>query len=316
MAKDIKNLTCWVVSEGIAGTENQCIGVAEALDLDPVVKRIQLNFPWNKFSPKLRFEIEATFTPKLAAPWPDLVIASGRKAVAAARYIKMKSGGKSFTVFLQNPRVNTHEFDLVAIPFHDEIKGENVIITDGAPNRITEDKLKLAKEEFKPIFKGLKEPRAAVLIGGNSNSYKLTPETTEKLCEQLNNLPLSLMVTTSRRTPDECKKIIQKQLDTPNNLIWDGKSKNPYFGILSWADTIFVTEESTSMISDAGTTGKPTYIIPMEGHSKKFGIFHDHLKKLGVIKTFDGKLEEWDYAPLQDTQNIANAIIEKLQKQA
>lgn len=312
MAKNLNSLTCWVVTEGMAGTENQCLGVAEALGITPEVKRITLNFPWNKLSPILGFENASTFEPKLNAPWPDLVLASGRKAIAAARYIKKASKGKSFVVFIQDPRVNPNQFDLVAVPHHDKTRGDNVIVTDGAPNRITMDSLAKAKEEFHGQFCDLKDPRIAVLIGGDSNSYKLTPEATHNLCDQLKIISASLMITTSRRTTIECQKIIQNQLGKPYNFIWDHKSKNPYFGMLAWADYIIVTEESTSMISDAGTTGKPVYIAPLEGGSVKFDRFHDHLKKRGVIKKFDGSIEKWDYQPLCDAQKIASEIVKKV----
>jgi len=312
MAKNINSLTCWVVTEGMAGTENQCLGVAEALGITPDIKRISLTFPWNKLSPILGFERASTFSPKFNGPWPDLVLASGRKAISAARYIKKASKGKSFVVFIQDPRVNPKQFDLVAVPHHDKTRGNNVIVTDGAPNRITMPGLVAAKSEFHGQFSDLKNPRIAVLIGGDSNSYKLTPEATHNLCDQLKLITASLMITTSRRTSIECQKIIENQLGKTYNFIWDHKSKNPYFGMLAWADYIIVTEESTSMISDAGTTGKPVYIVPLEGGSNKFNRFHNHLKKRGVIKSFDGSIEQWEYEPLHDAQKIAREIVKKM----
>lgn len=312
MDKNSQKLTCWVVSEGMAGTENQCLGVAQALGVTPVIKRIQLTPPWNILSPFIGFELAATFVPKLAEPWPDLVIASGRKAIAAARYIKKSSKGKTFTVFLQDPKVRPSQFDLVAVPFHDQMRGQNVIVTNGAPNKITIDSLYAAKNEFSAEFSKLRSPRVAVLIGGNSKSYKMTKSITEQLCEQLNAIDASLMITASRRTGEENLKIIQKQCDKDKNFIWNGNGKNPYLGMLAWADYILVTADSTSMISDSTTTGKPTYIIPLKGGSSKFDKFHTHLKELGAIKTFDGSLDKWDYTPLTDAQDIAEIIKEKM----
>ncbi|NQZ14933.1 MAG: mitochondrial fission ELM1 family protein [Alphaproteobacteria bacterium] len=312
MDKNSQKLTCWVVSEGMAGTENQCLGVAKALGITPVIKRISLNLPWNILSPYVGFEMNATFTPKLEGPWPDLVIASGRKAVAAARFIKKKSKGKTFTVFLQDPKVLPSHFDLVAVPFHDKMRGQNVLITDGAPNKITLDSLNSAKNEFSVAFSKLNAPRIAVLIGGTSKAHKMTTEVTKKLCHQLNNIDASLMITASRRTGEENLKVIQKECGNDKNFIWDGSNKNPYLGILAWADYILVTADSTSMISDAATTGKPTYIIPLDGGSSKFDIFHTHLKNIGAVREFSGSLEKWSYAPLTDAADIAHVIKEKM----
>ena len=100
-----KNITCWVVTEGLAGTENQCLGVAEALGIVPEVKRIELRQPWKSLSPYLGFEQNWSFSPALTGPWPDLLLASGRKSIAASRYIKKASGGKTFTVQIQDPRI-------------------------------------------------------------------------------------------------------------------------------------------------------------------------------------------------------------------
>jgi len=314
MVKDIQNLTCWIISEGMAGTENQCLGVVEALGIEPNIKRINLTFPWNFLPPSIKFETSSSFTPKLTPPWPDIIIASGRKAIPVTRYIKKKSGEKTFTVYLQDPRVNPNQFNLVAVPFHDQTRGENVIVTNGAPNKISDVNLSLAKAQFAPLFEQLKKPRIAVLIGGNSKAYKMTPEITKNLCDQLNELDASLIITASRRTSEENLNIIKKQCDNNNNFIWDGNGENPYLGMLAWADTILVTADSTSMVSDAGTTGKPVYIVPLEGGSKKFDIFHNHLRALGVARLFDGQLDHWKYDRLRDAENVANEIKRLLNK--
>ncbi|MEM9470159.1 MAG: mitochondrial fission ELM1 family protein, partial [Pseudomonadota bacterium] len=298
----------WVITEGMAGTENQCLGVAQALGIQPEVKRIDLTFPWNVLSPFLGFEKAHSFTPTLKAPWPDLVIASGRKAIAACRFIKKQSKGKTKIVFLQDPRVKADEFDLVAVPHHDKLRGENVIVTDGAPNKINQKMLEEAKKEFSPAFSRMKSPRVAVLIGGNSKTHQLTEKTTKKLCDELNALDGSLMITASRRTGEENQKIIQNECDKPQNFIWNGNGNNPYLGMLAWADFILVTSDSTSMISDAATTGKPVHVIPLEGSSPKFDRFYSHLKSKNLIRDFEGKLENWDYTALNDSEKVAQAI--------
>ena len=183
-----KNLNCWVVTEGMAGTENQCLGVVEALGLEAKIIQIGLRQPWKTLSPWLGFEGSYSFTKPLTPPWPDLLIAAGRKSVAASRYIKKQSGGKTFTVQLQDPKTAPGQFDLVAVPHHDTLRRENVILTHGAPNRLTHEKLNQARQEFAPQFETLKAPRIAVLIGGNSRTHKLTSDIMKQLVGQLKNL--------------------------------------------------------------------------------------------------------------------------------
>lgn len=304
--------SCWIITEGLKGTENQCLGVAEALGVIPVVKQMGLKQPWKFLSPYWGFENENTFVPALEPPWPDLLITSGRKSIAAARYIKKASGGKTFTAHIQDPRVAPHQFDLVALPLHDPTRGENVITTTAAPNRITEDKLDDAREAFSQ-FKDIGKPRIAVLIGGNSKAHKLSESAMRKLCKQLKGLDAGLMITASRRTGAANQKILHDSLSGTDAYIWDGEGENPYFGMLTWADYILVTEDSVSMASDAGTTGKPVYIIKMEGGAPRLNAFHRNMREAGITKIFDGNLEPWRYEPLRDAEKIAKAIKSAMQ---
>lgn len=306
----------WIVTEnGLTGTENQCRGVAMALGVDPVVKRIGLRQPWRTLSPFIGLENSGTFTgDELAAPWPDLVIASGRKAIAAARYIRARSP-RTLIVQLQDPRASRATFDLIAVPHHDPARGKNVVVTSAAPNMINGALLASAREKWAGTLEKLHGPRVAVLIGGNSKAHKLPPARMQKLCAQLKSLMDagdSLMITASRRTGDENMALLKKSL--PGALIWDGTGDNPYHGYLAWADYILVTADSVSMISEAATTGKPVYIIPLDGGSARFDRFYEHLIRLGVVRRFEGHLTPYDYVPLDDAGAVAEAICELMQK--
>lgn len=303
--KNINN--CWIITEGLAGTENQCLGVAEALGVSPRVIRIELNEPWKTLSPYLGFESAASFKNMPAPPWPDLLIASGRKSIAAARYIKKASGGKTFTVQIQDPRINPKAFDLVVVPAHDPTRGANVCVTTASPNRVTPARLEEAKKKF-GFLEAIKQPRAAVLIGGGSKAYEMTPAILADLAAALKNLNAGLMITTSRRTGEKDKKILSGALEGTGAYIWDGTGNNPYFGLLAWADYILVTADSASMLSEAATTGKPVYMIPLPGGARRLDALHRNLQDKNAIRIFEGKLENWTYAPLRDAANAAAEI--------
>jgi len=308
-------MRCNIITEGMVGTENQCVGVANALGVSAHIQQIGLNQPWRLLSPWLGYESASTFTPKLSPPWPDLLLVSGRKSIAAARYIK-KHNPETFTVFIQNPKTNCEQFDLVAAPFHDNIQGDNIIVTDAAPNKINNDVLGSEKRLFAPIFEKLTLPRLAVLIGGNSKTHKLTREKTIKLSNRLKELSqhYSLMVTTSRRTGAENNSILKNTLIGENIYFYDGNGSNPYLGMLAWAEKIIVTNDSVSMLSDAGTTGKPVYTIDLDGSSTRFDRLYTHLSDLKIIRPLpkDGDLKTWHYTPLNDSQKIAEAIIARM----
>jgi len=310
-------MKCWIITEsGLIGTENQCLGVAEALGITPIVKRIGLRQPWKIFSPYLGLENQNSFTgDSLTAPFPDLVIAAGRKAIAAARYIKKASNGKTFVTLLQDPRVSPRPFDLVAVPAHDNLRGPNVIVTQATPNRVFTASLHAAHDKFAGLLSHLPGPRVAVLIGGNSKSYTLTPEIMTDLANDLRKLAghgASLMVTASRRTGEHNRLILENTLNGTNALIWDGTGDNPYYGFLAWANYIVVTADSASMLSEAATTGKPVYMVPLTGGSARFDKLHANLLNAGVIQTFRGKLEPYNYTPLQDAAMVAKEIRKRL----
>ncbi len=308
MSVNPKSLQCWIVTEGMAGTENQCLGVAEALGIDAEVRRISLRQPWRILSPYLGLEFGASFIPALTPPWPDLLIASGRKSIAASRYIKRASRGKTFTVQIQDPRIDPKEFDLVAVPEHDPTRGENVIVTAAAPNRITPVRLAKARNDFAPLFAMMPSPHIAVLLGGNSKAHTMSAFGMKRLGAQLAGLDGSLIVTASRRTSEEQRDAFLTGLGNRPYWHWGGTGENPYMGMLAWADYILVTADSVSMLSDAATTGKPVYMIPMDGGSRRFDKFHENLLKHGIIRRFDGMLEQWSYEPLQDSARIAAEI--------
>ncbi len=297
-------VNCWIITEGMAGTENQCLGVAEALGIHADVKRMTLRQPWKMLSPYIPFEQSWSFVPALHGPFPDLLITSGRKAIAAARYIK-KQNPKTFTLHLQDPRISPRNFDLVAVAHHDALRGDNVVVTDGAPNRITPERLSSAP----PIYTSTK-PLVGVLIGGNSKTHRLSDEGMDSLIQQLEMIArdYALLITVSRRTDaSQARKLIDalKQTDA---YIWDGSGHNPYFSILAHASYLLVTNDSVSMLSDAATTGKPLYMLELDGRSPKFDRFYAHFRNLGVARPFNGVLENWAYSPLADAQKIADAV--------
>lgn len=309
---------CWVVTEGIAGTENQCIGVAEALGIVPVVKRVKLRFPWKQLSPWLRIGHAYALAPDsdpIDAPWPDIALVSGRKAVGAGLDIKRRSGGKTLLVQIQDPKLPARLFDLVVTPQHDDIRGDNVIVTTAGLHRVTPHKLASHSVLWQDRLSALPAPRAAVMIGGNSRAHQMTAAATEKLADGLSKLAqagVSLMITASRRTGTENTALLREKLRGDNIFFWDGQGENPYFGFLALADYIIVTEDSVSMASEAISTGKPVYIAALEGGARRLNNFHRLLQDQGYTRPFDGALDTWHYTPPRDTEKVAAAIAQKL----
>jgi mitochondrial fission protein ELM1 len=304
----------WVLTDGRAGHISQTLGLAEALTPDPVVKQIGLKPPYRQLSPFLGWGDGRALTPDSApilAPWPQLVITSGRSAIPIALAIKQKTGGRTPVVNVQDPGWLRSRFDLIIVPEHDALTGPNIMTTAGALGRITPAKLAAAAAEFGPRLAHLPRPRVAVLIGGANAVFQTPRAVAERIAGQLAGIAargMGLMVTFSRRTGPEMESIVRTALAGSAADIWSGDGPNPYFAYLALADVILATEDSASMVSEAATTGKPIHILPLEGGSPKFTRFHDTMRARGITRPYAGVIENWTYPPFDETARAAAAV--------
>jgi hypothetical protein len=304
-----RSLRVWVLTGGAIGFEVQALGVAEALGVAPVVKRIAPPAPWRWLAPWGPAAPDASVAP----PWPDILIASGRQSIPYARKIRKLARGRTFVAVLQNPAVDPAAFDFVWAPAHDRLDGANVHSTLVSPNRLTPDRLEREAEKIAPLIAHLPHPRVAVLLGGSNAVYRLTDDIARRIGEQLATLADSfhagLMVTPSRRTGDAQMRIVCDRLRGKPAVVWDGAGDNPYFGFLGSADAIVVTCDSVNMVGEAAATGKPVHVIEFDGGSPKFRRFLDAMYAHGAARPFSGRLENWGYVPLNATRDIAAAIV-------
>jgi len=62
------------------------------------------------------------------------------------------------------------------------------------------------------------------------------------------------------------------------------------------------------MISEAAATGKPVYLLDLDGGNPKFAHFHKLMRESGITRPFAGQLENWSYNPPDDTQKSGTAL--------
>ena len=303
--------------------ESQVSGLAEALGLPTVRKRSQRKYPWRLLSAGFSWNALKHLTPNsdpLAPPWPDVLITCGRGSVPLALAIRARSKGKTFCVHIQDPHVNPARFDMVVAPRHDRLKGSSVLQTDVALHHLTEQKLSEARIHYEPLFRHMDPPFVTVLIGGSGSHYQMTKPVVAALIQDLEKLLSaskgSLLITPSRRTGEENVALMRAHFKASRRVfIANLAEDNPYLGLLALADTLCVTEDSVSMVSEASFTGKPVYILRLPGHKrKKTHYFIEHLRQQNIVRYFEGKVEEWSYPPPHDTKRVADLIRQKLQE--
>ena len=307
--------SCWVLTSGIAGTENQCLGLAEAMGEEPLVKRAAPALPWRHVPPWWLLpplQALARGSDPLEPPWPELLIASGRKAVGLA--LRLQRIARCFTVFVQDPRVAPTRFDLVVVPRHDGLAGPNVVVTRTALHRVTPSRLAAAKQQFASALEGLPRPLVAVLVGGASRRHRFDPADGAALGRSLAAMAAEsgagLALTASRRTAPASLEALARALAGVPAQIWRGEGENPYFGYLALADAIVVTGDSVSMTSEACASGKPVYVAPMPGRgSKRIDRFFRALAEDRLIAPFAGRISDWaPRPPLDETAHAAQIV--------
>jgi mitochondrial fission protein ELM1 len=251
---------------------------------------------------------------------PDIIIGNGRVSVVANAFLKqfaLKKNKKIFSIQLQDPRLSSTYFNMVLPPYHDLLRGNNVFPTIGALNKINSSMLKKESTNiYTDIFKKYPKPHIGVFIGGKSKIFNFDFATTEKICLQLLQFQqenqVSLFITPSRRTSEEQVEYMKKKFqDNQYIYFWNGEGVNPYNSILAFADAFIVTGDSTNMLSEATTTGKPTFLYTLPGNAGKFMKFYQSLYAGNYIKAFNTTLSLWTPPALQETQRIAKLIIEK-----
>lgn len=302
---------CCVITDGKMGDLAQCLGVVERLGLSPDIRTVKPRapftwlMPWGPVDPR-----ESAGKPgsPIAAPFPDIAIASGRRAVPYLRAIKAASSGKTFTVFLKDPRIGPKAADFIWAPAHDSIRGANVLTTLTSPHRLSEEAIALARSAPTPWVQDRSKITTALLLGGPSKDFRFTPQDCARfiaLMDQAMASGAQIVATPSRRTPVDLANAVARKIRAAGGYFWDGNGENPYRAILAHAQALIGTAESVNMIGEAASTGKGIYVFRPSGQSQKIDQFLRGLDELGATRPFQGRIEAFSYSPVDSTPLIA-----------
>jgi len=318
----------WALIDDRAGNRSQCLGVADALGIDYQIKEIAYG-PMAAVPNVLLGASFAGLTGDsrlgLKPPWPDVVIAAGRRTAPVARKIRALAGAGCFLTQVMDPGGTRADFGLIAVPRHDgAVSGSNTLAITGAPHQLTRTRLDEEAGRWRGRFDDLAKPWIALIVGGSTRRRTFTPDMAYELAARASKMALlaggSLLVTTSRRTGDAADALIEA-ITAPNRVFRWGEGnagENPYHAYLALADAVIVTGDSSSMCSEACAGTGPVYIYaPPALTVAKHERLHTDLFQRGFARPLTGEMEgggfeQWTHDPLNAADGIARTIRDRL----
>lgn len=303
-------LVIWKFNDGLRGHENQTSGLVEAFARRMAVR------PYVVAVPRGAGQIGEAWRLVRGRryrdwPDPDLLVGAGHSThipLLAGRHAR---GGRA--VVVMSPSLPIRWFDLVICPNHDRIvDASNVIVTRGALNRAR--------------YRADKDPgQGLILIGGPDRYYGWSADELVAQIERvLRGSPdVHWAAASSRRTPGDFLRRLDG-LGMPNlsthavedvDVDWLPRR-------LDGAATVWVTEDSVSMIHEAITAGAATGLLALprlaspDPSAKRW--FEEGIGTLiadAMVTPFDawadGRALTPPAMPLDEAQRCADWILER-----
>ncbi|MBN8922954.1 MAG: nucleoside-diphosphate sugar epimerase [Rhodanobacter sp. 68-29] len=307
---------CWAITDASAGNQRQALALAEMMGLPVRHLLLEPRAPWSWLAPRFAIggalALPADQRPQFARPWPRLAIGCGRAAALFTRMLRRLSRGQCHTVQILDPRIDPAHWDTVIAPRHDQLAGPNVLQPLGSLNPVDEDWLADGRDAC-PVFEDLPQPRVGVLLGGPRKQLVLDADYARGLVTHLlarhEREGGSLLALASRRTPPDVLAIVRDALAQVPGLVWSGPDdgRNPYPGVLGWADRLVVTPDSVNMLSEACAVGCPVHTLVAAPLPDKLARFHQALRERGLLHDPDA-VAPARQTPLRETAAIADAL--------
>jgi mitochondrial fission protein ELM1 len=298
-----------ILTDGKAGHENQSRAFARALGLDFELAPVRFKSKFHKtlsylfdrmgLRPMWLWEFvpqETNGIPKpgdMPAPLkPSVVIGTGSGTFYPAKSLARKTGAKCAVVLY--PRgYDIASFDCVLAPAFDRPKKARNVVEIPA-NLVASDAAFYAEgvEKFKEHYRKstgreLQSGKAvAVIIGGPNKCSTMTPEWMKARLDEIfaDGAKVERWVTTSRRTPPEVEAVVDSY-PWDYRLLYSRDHFNPIPAFVSLAETLYVTAESTGMLSEACTSGSAEVVALDNLHPgpHKFRRFVEDLARGGYV---------------------------------
>ena len=167
-------------------------------------------------------------------------------------------------------------------------------------------------------MKNINGDKIVSLILGGPNKYYSFDE--DQLLNVFNQIKFNfvskgykVIVIPSIRTPKKSIELAIREMSSFGYVV-NSVDKQAYLSAYALGSYIVVTCDSTSMISEAATSGKPIFVAHMKAKrdNYRFKKFFQLFKELGIIRDLGEKVESWTYNKLNEAERIAVTIKSKV----
>ncbi len=269
----------WIISEGSPGHVSQSEGLVRALtrvretEITVIETRPRLNGVARQL---VRLWMGATGRPlphaflsgmlgcqPPAGERPDLIVASGGRAVFAARTLAARTGAPLVFIGERKPYPSAwFHTVLTSSPFE---TGENDVPLERIPTRISREDVLQAAAAWNAKPAG---PLWTMIVGGASVSHRYNDADWTALAAAMNSLAVKhgirWLVSTSRRTGAQAEVMLRETLDpavVADAIWWSSKPEKRLLALLGAAERVFVTQDSITMITEAIASGAPVDVV-------------------------------------------------------
>lgn len=274
-----------ILSDDRMGHLNQSLAFVKYLDLPYDVKSVKFRCKWCKsltyLLDAMGIKTEKPFSVEIDGKY-DIVVGTGSATAYATKVLANKLEAKSVIMML--PHGYKYDFDVIFAQSHDNPPQQKNIIEIPA---------NFSCVEPKGLYHAKKES-IGIVIGGDNKIFTMSEKMIKAQLDTIVNTYTEheIAITTSPRTSKAIEEMIESYA-FDYEVIFSKNPVNPIPDFLAQCETVFITGDSTSMISEAVSYGESNVIIlPLKSQGEnKFTRFVSSLEGKEYLHVFDGTIK-------------------------
>jgi mitochondrial fission protein ELM1 len=310
----------FIFTDNKPGHENQSKALADGLGLSydlvpctfPAKWRKTLSYLFDRVGARCDLAKIAAHLPQRK---PDVLIGAGSNTFYSLKVFAKRLNVPCIAI-LTPKGYRLSDFDIILAPSFDQPpRAENIL---PIPTNLTPARPDFYKEQtaaFLERYTPQKKRAVGVIIGGKNAIADVTGPWLQDQLEQLfaATPDCEHWITTSRRTSPEAEAVIDR-FPFDYKLIFSRERFNPIPAFVTQCERLFVTAESTGMLSEAVAIGtsKVEVLDNLTVTKNKFARFVSQLCNEGYAHRFDGTLA--DSARKVDLTDLFQQIKAKLER--